>query len=477
MFRMASQYQTLGDSEIQEILADSASESGTEMEYDDEEKNNYEDMEIDQLEETSSSSSTSNCRRTRNKNAASQIWVSGNFKPHLFSFNSNQCGLIQYLVNRQLEIPLDFFHLYFDKTLLEIIASETNRYHLQNYKYTSSHAAPWVDANIDEMYVFLATTMLMTHVKKHKIQEYWSTDQLIMTPVFSHIFSRDRYLALLRYIHFNNNENYTVQDRLFKVKPIIDDLKAKFHLSLNPYQNLVIDESLMLWKGRLSFKQYIPSKRNRFGVKLYVLCNCRTGFILDFIPYTGSTTPIYSDKRLGASGSLVMKLMEKYLQKGHNLYVDNWYSTPALFEALHSMKTGACGIVRLNRIHLTNFQTINLEQYQQVFRRTDILLALKLKGRRDVHMLSTIHETNMVPTGKIDHITKNPRMKPICIKEYNENMGAIDKSDMQFSFSECIRKRIKWYKKFFFHLLDVTLLNASILYKLKTGKTIHLSDF
>ena len=439
---MATQYQTLGDSEIQEILADSASESGTEMEYDGEEENNYEDMEIDQLEETSSSSSTSNCRRTRNKNAASQIWVSGNFKPHLFSFNSNQCGLTQYLVNRQLEIPLDFFHLYFDQTLMEIIASETNRYHLQNSKNTSSHAAPWVDTNIDEMYVFLTTTMLMTHVKKHKIQEYWSTDQLIMTPVFSHIFSRDRYLALLRYIHFNNNENYTAEDRLFKVKPIIDDLKAKFHLSLNPYQNLVIDESLMLWKGRLSFKQYIPSKRNRFGVKLYVLCDCRTGFILDFIPYTGSTTPIYYDKRLGASRSLVMKLMGKYLQKGHNLYVDNWYSSPALFEALHSMKTGACGTVRLNRIHLTNFQTMKLEQYQQVFRHTDILLALKWKDRRDVHMLSTIHETNMVPTGKIDHITKNPRMKPICIKEYNENMGAIDKSDMQISFSECIRKSI-----------------------------------
>ena len=138
-----------------------------------------------------------------------------------------------------------------------------------------------------------------------------------------------------------------------------------------------------------------------------------------------------------------MKLMEKYLQRGHNLYVDNWYSSPALFEALYSMETGACGTIRLNRIHLTNFQTMKLEQYQQVFRHTDILLALKWKDRCDVHMLSTIHEINMVPTDKIDHITKNPRMKSICIKEYNENMGTIDKSNMQISFSECIRKSNK----------------------------------
>jgi hypothetical protein len=56
-------------------------------------------------------------------------------------------------------------------------------------------------------------------------------------------------------------------------------------------------------------------------------------------------------------------------------------------------------------------------------------------------------------------------------------MGAIDKSDTQISFSECVRKTTKWYKTFFFHLLDVTLFSALILYKLKTGKTMHLSDF
>src|SRR4051812_36173801 len=112
-----------------------------------------------------------------------------------------------------------------------------------------------------------------------------------------------------------------------------------------------------------------------------------------------------------------------------------------------------------------------------MFRHTDKLLVLKWKARRDVHMLSTIHELSMISTRKLDHITNEPIMKPICIKEYNENMGAIDKSDTQISFLECVRKTIKWYKKFFFHLLDVTLYNAFILYKLKTGKTMHLSDF
>ena len=48
----------------------------------------------------------------------------------------------------------------------------------------------------------------------------------------------------------------------------------------------------MLYKGRLTFKQYIPSKRSRFGIKLFVLCDCKTGTILDFIVYTGTDIDI-----------------------------------------------------------------------------------------------------------------------------------------------------------------------------------------
>jgi hypothetical protein len=36
-----------------------------------------------------------------------------------------------------------------------------------------------------------------------------------------------------------------------------------------PDQNIAIDQSLTLWKGRLSFQQYIPLKSSKFGVKSY----------------------------------------------------------------------------------------------------------------------------------------------------------------------------------------------------------------
>ncbi|CAF1079221.1 unnamed protein product [Rotaria sordida] len=71
---MATRHQTLSDYEIQDILADSASESEAEIEGGGEEEDNYADMEVDEPEETSINFSASNRRTTRNQNIPSQIW-------------------------------------------------------------------------------------------------------------------------------------------------------------------------------------------------------------------------------------------------------------------------------------------------------------------------------------------------------------------------------------------------------------------
>jgi hypothetical protein len=56
-------------------------------------------------------------------------------------------------------------------------------------------------------------------------------------------------------------------------------------------------------------------------------------------------------------------------------------------------------------------------------------------------------------------------------------MGSVDRSDMQISYIECVRKTVKWYKKLFFHLLDISVLNSYILHKQKTGQNIQFCDF
>jgi hypothetical protein len=403
-------------------------------------------------------------------------WKKGNFNPRLFTFDPSDCGLSSRIKNLTLETPLDFFELLFDRKLLGIIVKETNRFHANYSRASHSHSAPWIDTTIDEMYTFLATVMLMPHTKKNRICDYWSTDHLVATPIFAELFTRDRFRALLTSLHFNDNQNDISEDALYKVRPVIDELKRKFFYCLNPYKNLCIDESLTLWKGRLHFKQYIPSKRHKFGIKIFALCDCETGFIIDFIVYTGSNTTFNYQAHLGVTGSIVITLLERFLNKGHSLFVDNYYSSPILFEYLHQYETGACGTVRENRTGLPIFEEVG-ESGTQVFYHTNNLLALRWHDKNDVTMLSTIHEPIMVSTGKIHYATQQPKIKPLCVKEYNENRGLVDKYDMQISFSECIRRSVKWYKKFFFHLMDLTIYNAYVLYKLKKNINLRLASY
>ena len=133
--------------------------------------------------------------------------------------------------------------------------------------------------------------------------------------------TRNRYLQILRYLHFVNNEEIE-NHPLKKVKPVIDDLKKKFSNSILPGKKFCIDESVVLWKGRLKFKQYLPLKRNRFGIKLFELVEYESGFLIDFIVYTGLDTD-YEKFGMGISGDIVAHFLKNYFNKGHIVYLDN----------------------------------------------------------------------------------------------------------------------------------------------------------
>lgn len=199
---------------------------------------------------------------------------------------------------------------------------------------------------------------------------------------------------------------------------------------------------MVLFKGRLSFKQYIKTKRHRFGIKLYVLCDCETGMVLDVIIYAGKATNIQGqgNQNLGVTGAIVAKLLSPYLNKGHSLFTDNFYTSSSLFQN----KTNSCGTVRQNRKQMPLFEQ-KLKTGEVDWRSSGTMLAVKWKDRRDVVMLTTMYENKFVTLPKISRITKENIKKPVGVVEYNRHMGAVDRSDMLISSIDCTRKSIKWY--------------------------------
>jgi len=103
---------------------------------------------------------------------------------------------------------------------------------------------------------------------------------------------------------------------------------------------------MLLWRGRLSFRQYIPSKAHKYGIKCFELCT-NDGFVLDLIIYKSKGTLI--EKNTSFTFGIVDKLMSPYLGKGHTLYMDNYYNSIPLTKYLLDNKTNVVSTLRKNQ--------------------------------------------------------------------------------------------------------------------------------
>ena len=130
-------------------------------------------------------------------------------------------------------ISLDYFQLFFDESIMQSTVDETNRYNLQNPVVERRHMSNWQNVTSFEMHTFLVIKMLTGLVDKNTIRDYWSTDRLLATPIFSQYFTRNRHQDILHYIHFANNEDISDTNRLEKIKSVIDDFMGKFRNCMN----------------------------------------------------------------------------------------------------------------------------------------------------------------------------------------------------------------------------------------------------
>jgi hypothetical protein len=141
-----------------------------------------------------------------------------------------------------------------------------------------------------------------------------------------------------------NDPNY---DRLWKIRKIVDALGNKFCDLYNPSEHLAVDEVIVFFKGRVVFRQYIPKKHKRFGIKIYKLCDS-LGYTYDMSVYLGKQKQLATQKITATHGT-VLKLVRRVEGVCHKLYMDNYFSSPPLFDDLVERKINLCGTVRNDR--------------------------------------------------------------------------------------------------------------------------------
>ncbi|KAJ8932575.1 hypothetical protein NQ318_020684 [Aromia moschata] len=124
-------------------------------------------------------------------------------------------------------------------------------------------------------------------------------DDGLITHIVNETNSNKRFEAIHQNLHFSNNDEFDEAShpnpKLNKIWPVYDCLVTKFREAITPEKYIAIDESLLLYKGRLGWIQYIPLKRARFGIKTYMLCESKSGYVWNFIIYTGKQTNLDAD--------------------------------------------------------------------------------------------------------------------------------------------------------------------------------------
>lgn len=200
------------------------------------------------------------------------------------------------------------------------------------------------------------------------------------------------------------------------------------------------------------------------------MTDVNTNIIIDIIGCTDSDTEITSSDPRNGAGVIKKLLSDRH--KNHILYLDHWHTSPSLFESLYQQGFGAVGVVRPDQNGMPCFERV--KKGATVSAHTQNIIAIKWQ---EVHMLSTVHEDVMVNTGRHDQVTGEAVKKPKVVVDYRKKRRVVDYSDSLVTSTACVQTCKKWYKKFFFHLVDIVIFNSYHLYLAVTSNKLSLPDF
>ena len=99
---------------------------------------------------------------------------------------------------------------------------------------------------------------------------------IFQTPLFPQTMSRNIFQLIQRYLHFI--EAGTNEDRLYKIRTILDIVVNNFRTNFIPDREISLDECMPGWRGRLRFRVYNPSKITKYGILVRMVCESSTGY-------------------------------------------------------------------------------------------------------------------------------------------------------------------------------------------------------
>ena len=158
----------------------------------------------------------------------------------------------------------DCFSLFFRDNLLEEICKWTNK---EGQGVLSNN---WKDTTVAELRKVIGTLFLVGVYKSSNedLSQLWHMEH--GRPIFCKIISRNRFQNILRVLRFDDAAARRSARSPDKFSPIrnVFEIWNKSHLDAYvPGTNLTIDEQLVTFRGHCPFRQYMPSKPGKYGIR------------------------------------------------------------------------------------------------------------------------------------------------------------------------------------------------------------------
>lgn len=320
----------------------------------------------------------------------------------------------------------------------------------------------WKICTHAEMWAFLGIHFLAGVFKAHHRDERELFSLRDGINLLRATMSYKRFFQLKCALRFDDPARRDRNDKLAPVRHVTHLFNETLSRIYKPGAFLTVDEMLIEFHGRVAFRQYIPTKPGKFGIKVFWAVDAENCMPLKCLVYIGAETlPAHTRAASATFGeAVVMHLMSGYLDKGRNVTTDNYFTSVPLANRLAARNTTIVGTIRSNRRELPpsckdtgNRQRGDSRHYYSA---GNTVCSFWDKGTKPVLLLSSSHG--------VQQNTQSPA-KPAIVENYNSTKAGVDNLDKLVRGYSSKRKCRRWPYGVFFTLMDVSVIAAYKMYQ------------
>jgi len=306
---------------------------------------------------------------------------------------------------------------------------------------------------------------------------YCSLKVDLMVDIVGRAIPRNRFDEILRFLHIANSQRLDPNDRMGKLRPMMDYLQDVFQKAYIPEQHISFDESMVAYYG---CKQFIRSKPIRFGFKNFCLCT-PLGYLIAFDTYQGKTYRRKDYDNFGKGGGCFLNIIDSLQYDLNKLstifYCDNYFTGMPLIVELSHRGQGLIGTIQDNRIpkkqilsSATAMKKVPRGESALAYDSANKPVLCRWKDNTVVTLASNVVADNAIQMTNCWSSKERKNIaitQPMYVRDYNCHMGGVDRLDQNISCYHTSLRKKKWWFSSFTWMLDATVVKSYYIFKQK----------